>query len=115
MRKRWLLVLIFLLLVVGLDLTLTAAQTCPPDGNVDEMDSLTPNDALLAFKHFLRIADPPLTQCQQERANIDQPLSSEVTSRDALCIFQKFLGLSACDADFILDQSLLDAETPRIR
>jgi hypothetical protein len=69
---------------------------CPHNGDVNQDGRLTPADALLAFQHFLGIAVPSLTDCQQDRANVDDPEGSEITPADALCIFQNFLGLQSC-------------------
>ncbi len=74
-------------------------------------DTITPADALLAFQHFLGIADPPLDACQQDRANVDDPEDSEITPADALCIFQEFLDLPSClmaHFDFALDTLSVD-------
>ncbi len=112
--QRWSLVILLILMVVSLPVTSAVAQSCPHDGDVNQDDTITPADALLAFQHFLGIADPPLDACQQDRANVDDPENSGITPADALCIFQKFLGLPSClDAPFILDESPLD--DPRFR
>jgi hypothetical protein len=74
----------------------TALSLCPHDGNVNQLGGVTPSDALLAFQHFLEIAEPSLTTCQQRRANVVAPETSGVTPADALCIFQKALGQQSC-------------------
>ena len=71
-----------------------AAQLCARDGNVDQEDGITPVDALLAFQHFLGIANPPLDTCQQERADVNQ--DGSITPSDGLCIFRRFLGVESC-------------------
>jgi hypothetical protein len=71
-------------------------MTCLPDGDVNQNGQITPADALLAFEHFLGVAEPPLDSCQQARANVDTPETSNVTPADALCIFQMFLSLPSC-------------------
>lgn len=65
-------------------------------GDVNGDGSLTPADALLAFQHFLGLAQPPLDTAAQERANVDDPDGSAITPADALCIFRNFLGLTSC-------------------
>ena len=62
------------------------------DVNLDE--DLTPGDALLAFQHYLGIAEPPLDQCQLDQADVT--LDDDITPADALCIFQKYLGIPSC-------------------
>lgn len=73
-----------------------ATAVCVHDGDANRDGSLTPADALLAFRHFLGIASPPLNVCRQTRVNVASPESTAVTPADALCIFRKFLGLSSC-------------------
>ncbi len=108
-QSRHLIWTLLLLMVLSLRITPATAQPCPHDGDVNQDDTITPADALLAFQHFLGIAAPPLDACQQDRANVDDPENSEITPADALCIFQKFLGLPSClDAPFILDESPLN-------
>ncbi len=111
--QRWSLVILLILTALSLPVTSAVAQPCPHDGDVNQDGAITPADALLAFQHFLSIADPPLDACQQDRANVD-PENSAITPADALCIFQEFLDLPSClDAPFILDESPLD--DPRFR
>ena len=78
-------------IIMGVHPTLAAAQPCAPDGDVDLNGIITPADARLALEHFLRIATPPLTACQQAHANVVNPSERIITPADALCIFQKFL------------------------
>ncbi len=93
---RWGLVILLILTALSLPVKPAVAQPCPHDGDVNQDDTITPADALLAFQHFLSIADPSLNACQQDRANVDDPENSEITPADALCIFQRFLGLPSC-------------------
>lgn len=66
------------------------------DGDVNQDGILTPRDALLAFKHFLGLADPPLDACQLDRANVVNPEMSGVTPEDALCILRHTLNIQSC-------------------
>ena len=84
------------LVVLSLSVTVATALSCRPDGDVNEDTSLTPVDALRVCQHFLQIADPPLTPCQQVCANLKDPATSGITPADALCILQRFLGLESC-------------------
>ena len=67
---------------------------CPHCGDVNLDDDLTPGDALLAFQHYLAIADPPLDLCQLDQADVTQ--DDDITPADALCIFQKYLAIPSC-------------------
>jgi hypothetical protein len=67
----------------------------PPDGDVNQDGRLTPGDARLAFQAFLGTANPPLTNCQRQRADVDAP-GSGITPADVLCILRAFLGVSSC-------------------
>ncbi len=96
MLHRWGLAMVLIFTALSLHVTPAVAQPCQHDGDVNQDDTITPADALLAFQHFLGIADPPLDACQQDRANVDDPENSEITPADALCIFQRFLGLPSC-------------------
>lgn len=71
---------------------------CPHDCDVNRDGGITPQDALLAFRYFLRLADPPLDVCQQDHADVVEPVDpgEGVTSEDALCCFNRFLGLPSC-------------------
>jgi hypothetical protein len=84
------------LLLLILHVVPVMAQTCQPNGDINDDGMITPADALLAFRHFLAIAEPPLTDCHQARANVSRPVSSSITPDDALCIFQQFLRLPSC-------------------
>lgn len=63
---------------------------CPHCGDVDGNRQITPNDALLAFQHFLGLA--VLDACQQDYADVE--VNRSITPGDALEIFKKFLGMS---------------------
>ncbi len=93
---RWGLAMVLIFTALGLPVTPAVAQPCPHDGDVNQDGMITPADALLAFQHFLSLADPPLDACQQDRANVNDPEQSAITPADALCIFQRFLGLPSC-------------------
>ena len=84
------------LVVMGLP-ALSGAQTCLPDGDVDQSGSVTAQDALLAFQQALSLAQ--LDACQLIIADV-APLPTDpdgnITALDALCIFQKALGLPSC-------------------
>ena len=84
------------LLVLGLP-ALSDAQTCLPDGDVDQNGSVTAQDALLAFQQALGLVE--LDACQRTIADV-APLPTtpdgNITALDALCIFQKALGLPSC-------------------
>ena len=67
---------------------------CPHCGDVNLDEDLTPGDALLAFEHYLGMANPPLTDCQLDQAEVT--LDGDITPADALCIFQKYLGIPSC-------------------
>lgn len=80
--------------MVGLD-------ECSHDGDVNEDGEITPQDALMAFEHYLEIST--LDDCQQDHAEVT--LEGEVTPRDALCIFQKYLGIPCClDAHGLVEE-----------
>lgn len=68
---------------------------CQADGNVDGVEGLSPNDALLVWQYFLHPITFPLSMCQQSRADVSPPLG-EITPADALCIFRGFLGIASC-------------------
>ena len=88
---------LLLLMLMGLPALSDAQPTCPPNGDVDQNGSVTAADALLAFRQALSLA--PLNMCQLSIANVF-PLptnpDSVITASDALCIFQKALGLPSC-------------------
>ena len=67
---------------------------CLDCGDVNLDDDLTPGDALLAFQHYLGIAEPPLDPCQLDQADVTQ--DDDITPADALCIFQKYLAIPSC-------------------
>ena len=67
---------------------------CPHCGDVNLDDDLTPGDALLAFQHYLAIADPSLDPCRLDQADVTQ--DDDITPADALCIFQKYLAIPSC-------------------
>jgi serine protease len=73
-----------------------AAQPCLVDGNVNDDAVVTPVDALRVFQHVMGMAIPPLTACQQERADVNR--DGRVSPADARCILQRFLGLSECSS-----------------
>jgi hypothetical protein len=62
---------------------------CTQVGDADESGTVTPQDALLAFEHFLRLTT--LTGCQQAQADVDG--DGEVSPVDAMQIFKDFVGL----------------------
>ncbi len=112
---RWSLVILLILTALSLPVKPAVAQPCPHDGDVNQDGVITPADALLAFQHFLEIADPTLDECQQNHADVVDPVDpgSDITPGDALCIFQEFLELPSCldpgDTEpFVLDESPLD-------
>ena len=88
--------MLMVLLVMGLP-ALSGAQTCLPDGDVDQNGSVTAQDALLAFQQALSLVE--LDACQLMIADV-APLPTtpdgNVTALDALCIFQKALSLPSC-------------------
>ena len=87
---------------------LSDAQTCQPDGDVDQSGSVTAADALMVFQQALGIVQ--LDTCQQGIADVyPQPATPDgnITASDALCIFQKALGLPSC-----LDSVLPPSEPP---
>lgn len=69
---------------------------CPHNGDVNQSGAITPQDALMAFQHYLGIIE--LSQCQQYHADVNPHSIGDgaVTPADALCIFQEYLGLSSC-------------------
>ena len=84
------------LMVMGLP-ALSSAQTCLPDGDVDQSGSVTAQDALLAFQQALSLAQ--LDACQliiTDVAPLPTDPDGNITALDALCIFQKALGLPSC-------------------
>ena len=88
--------MLMVLLVMALP-ALSGAQTCLPDGDVDQSGSVTAQDALLAFQQALSLVE--LDACQLIIADV-APLPTtpdgSITALDALCIFQKALGLPSC-------------------
>ena len=78
----------------GWELLSLPQAECLDCGDVNLDDDLTPGDALLAFQHYLAIADPPLTECQLDQADVTQ--DDDITPADALCIFQKYLAIPSC-------------------
>ena len=78
-----------------------AQDGCLPDGDINQDGQITPQDALMAFQHYLGIST--LDPCQQDHADVT--LDGEITPKDALCIFQKYLGIPGClDAQGLVDQ-----------
>ena len=69
-------------------------QICLPCGDVNLDEDLTPGDALLAFQHYLGIAEPPLNDCQLDQSDVTE--DEDITPADALCIFQKYLAIPSC-------------------
>lgn len=67
---------------------------CPYDGDVNHDGTLTPLDALLVFRNVMGLAT--MSFCQQQHANVEEPQHPAVTMTDAMCIFQKSLGLPSC-------------------
>ena len=95
-QLRYLTLLIALVVVLP---ALAISQTCQPDGDVNQDGSVTAADALLVFQQALQIADPPLSACEQNIADVyPVPTASDgnLTASDALCIFQKALSLVSC-------------------
>ena len=91
---------IFLLLtfltVMGLS-ALSDAQTCQPDGDVNQDGRVTAADALLVFQQALSVVQ--LDTCQQTIADVfPRPTAPDgsITASDALCVFQEALGLPSC-------------------
>ena len=84
------------ILVIGLP-ALSGAQTCLPNGDVDQNGTVTAQDALLAFQQALSLVE--LDACQLMIADV-APLPTtpdgNITALDALCIFQNALGLPSC-------------------
>ena len=84
------------LLVMGLP-AFSGAQTCLPDGDVNQDGTVTAQDALLAFQGALGLTQ--LDACRSLIADV-APLPTNpdgsITASDALCIFQKALGLPSC-------------------
>lgn len=70
-------------------------ELCPADGDVDGSGTITPNDVILTWQHFLSPTTFPLNACQRTRADVN-PGQGAVTPADARCIFQRFLGLASC-------------------
>jgi len=58
------------------------------DGDLDEDGTITPSDALAAFKCYAESKTCP------DCADINQ--DGSITPSDALCLFRKYLGLSSC-------------------
>jgi hypothetical protein len=96
LKSSYLFLIAVFLIALPLHITPVRAQSCPHDGDVNQDGSLTPTDALLTFRHFLGLAEPPLNTCQQAHANVEDPESSGITPADALCIFRKYLGFLSC-------------------
>lgn len=109
--------LLLFLFAMSPGLSSTTVQTCPADGDVNQDGNLTPADALMIFRAFLGIANPPLDTCQQAQADVDQ--SGGLTPNDALCIFVEFLGQPSCldgvTVDFTLGVSRLGNPMHRLR
>ena len=70
----------------------TGRASCPHNGDVDGNGQVTPRDALTAYQYVLR--KTTLTLCQQERADVTG--DGLVSSADATCIFNRYLGLPSC-------------------
>lgn len=58
------------------------------NGDLNGDDSVTPSDALIAFKCYL--GSGPCTSCT------DVTKDGDVTPSDALCLFKKYLGATSC-------------------
>ena len=85
------------LIAMGLPALSSAQPSCQPDGDVDQNNSVTAADALLAFQQALSLAQ--LSVCQRIIADVfPLPITPDgnVTASDALCIFQKALSLPSC-------------------
>ncbi len=80
-RKLRISILLFLALVIALQSLPATAQTCQPDGDVNQNGGITPADALLAFQHFLGLI--VLDACQQDRANVLDSETTGITPTDA--------------------------------
>ena len=58
------------------------------DGDLNGDGTITPSDALSAFRCYLGSADCP------DGADVNK--DGSVTPADALCVFKKYLGQSSC-------------------
>ena len=89
--------LLLALILTGLPMP-TGAQTCQPDGDVNQDGSVTSADALLVYQQLL--PDPPLlSDCQQRIADVHpQPTAPDgnLTLSDALCIYRKVSNSPSC-------------------
>lgn len=65
---------------------------CPAEGDVNQDNSVTAADALMAFQYYLGLTN--INQCQQDQADVNN--DNSITPSDALCIFQEYLGLESC-------------------
>jgi YD repeat-containing protein len=74
----------------------TVASLCPPDGDVNRDDGITPADARLVMREFLGVSGPVLLACERLRANVAAPRSPGITPADAVCILRRFLGATSC-------------------
>ncbi|MBM3226856.1 MAG: hypothetical protein FJZ47_24080, partial [Candidatus Tectomicrobia bacterium] len=81
------------------------ALTCPHNGDVNQDGKVTPEDALLAFRYSLGLEQ--LDTCQQDHADV-RASGHGVTPGDALCIFQKFLGIPSCLDDRVPAKLLVE-------
>ena len=70
-----------------------AGQTWPCSlGDVDCSGNITPEDALLAFKYYLQIEEPPPYPACDVTCAADWDGNANITPADALCIFEYYLG-----------------------
>ena len=89
--------LVFALIMVFL--APAAAQTCQPDGDVNGSGTLTGADVRRVLQHILRIADPPLDDCELNIADVSSRSNDpdiNVTAADVRCILQEILRLPSC-------------------
>lgn len=88
--------ILYLFMAMMFSTAAAMAQPCPHNGDVNRDGRITSDDALLAFQHYLRLADPPLDPCQQDHANVLEPNRSAVTPADAQCLSLWLDGLPSC-------------------
>ena len=79
--------------------TMTPTMPCVNTGDVDNNDSITPEDALKAFQIYLAIIPDP---SEGEYCRADCNGTSTVTPEDALCIFLHYLSGECQCADPLL-------------
>lgn len=87
--------------------TRAGAQTCHPDGDINQDGSVTAADALRVFQQVRGAADPPLNTCELRIADVyPEPSAPDgnITAADALCIFRRSQDLPSClDAASVTD------------